>query len=129
VDVIRALDAAQLVAEAALRDLAADPESRKLSAHGAAQVVQREVLESMLDRGECRIQRVDTDVQGAMAWVATSLRENVPATARGFAQRIKPGNDRGDERNRQRLAGLRAPPRQSPDGIRTLKLEFAPLRS
>ena len=51
VRVIGALDTAQLVTQTAFGHFTADAEGRQMRPHGAAQVVQGEMLQSVLDRG------------------------------------------------------------------------------
>jgi hypothetical protein len=62
VSVIDTLDAAQLVPEAALGDLASNAECGEMRPHGSPQVVQREVRNTMLDVGESGVQGVYSDV-------------------------------------------------------------------
>jgi hypothetical protein len=60
--VVRALDPAQLVPEAALGDFAPHAERRQVSSHGPSQIMQSEVRDSVFDAGESGIQGVYSDV-------------------------------------------------------------------
>jgi hypothetical protein len=110
VPVVHALNTVKLVVEAALRDLAANPQGGQMRTHGSPQVANRKCVQPVIDAGKGGVQGVDADVQCTLPAVAAPLWKYEFTVTGYFGEGFQPANDRrhqGDGDRRSRLGSAR----------------------